>query len=162
MDTSKPYFTQLLKTTVSSVADKKREPLFLCIGTDRSTGDALGPLVGTGLAKKGFLVFGTLNKPVHGVNIYTVIDEIACIKNKQVIAVDAGLGKNVGCVSLWQGSLLPGAGISKSLPSVGEVGIMGVVAGYSTNAVNTLQNVRLSGVVNMAQLIVEGITRAYK
>lgn len=42
--------------------------LFCCIGTDRSTGDALGPLTGsllTGLPSFPFEVVGTLEKPLH-------------------------------------------------------------------------------------------------
>ena len=46
----------------------KEGVMFLCIGTDRSTGDSLGPLVGHKLRRqrlKGAAVIGTLDKPVH-------------------------------------------------------------------------------------------------
>ena len=46
--------------------------MFLCIGTDRSTGDSLGPLVGHMLRSrrlKGAAVIGTLDKPVHAMNL---------------------------------------------------------------------------------------------
>ena len=52
---------------------KTNIPLILvCIGTDRSTGDALGPLVGTKLEQidiKNLQVFGTLDEPVHALNL---------------------------------------------------------------------------------------------
>ncbi|MDI3279813.1 MAG: DUF1256 domain-containing protein, partial [Bacillota bacterium] len=49
-----------------------RELVTLCIGTDRSTGDALGPLTGSKLLERGkdvLLVYGTLDQPVHAANL---------------------------------------------------------------------------------------------
>ena len=46
--------------------------LFLCIGTDRSTGDSLGPLIGYKLKERRMRnakVLGTLEKPVHAMNL---------------------------------------------------------------------------------------------
>ena len=44
----------------------------VCVGSDRSTGDALGPLVGTHLSRIAhprLLVHGTLENPVHAANL---------------------------------------------------------------------------------------------
>ena len=49
-------------------AKRKSEIVFLCIGTDRSTGDSLGPLIGYKLKEKGIRnarIMGTLDHPVH-------------------------------------------------------------------------------------------------
>ncbi|KUK35974.1 MAG: Putative sporulation protein, partial [Thermacetogenium phaeum] len=49
-----------------------RPVVLLGIGTDRSTGDSLGPLVGSRVNElaPGLLpVFGTLDDPVHAVNL---------------------------------------------------------------------------------------------
>lgn len=58
---------------LSHIPIKTHIPIILvCIGTDRSTGDALGPLVGTKLEQVGitnFQVFGTLDEPVHALNL---------------------------------------------------------------------------------------------
>ena len=58
---------------LSHIPIKTHIPIILvCIGTDRSTGDALGPLVGTKLEQvgiKNFQVFGTLDEPVHALNL---------------------------------------------------------------------------------------------
>ena len=51
---------------------RDRPIAFACIGTDRSTGDALGPLVGQRLLKLGFdrtPVIGTLEEPLHALNL---------------------------------------------------------------------------------------------
>ena len=45
---------------------------FLCIGSDRITGDSLGPLIGhrlTAYRGLGFYVYGTLDDPVHALNL---------------------------------------------------------------------------------------------
>ncbi len=51
--------------------------VFVCIGTDRSTGDAIGPLVGTLLEEAGYTrVVGTLNYPCDGSNMQQRLSEI--------------------------------------------------------------------------------------
>src|SRR3954447_9090991 len=56
-----------------------RPIVIVCIGTDRSTGDSLGPLVGTLLEEKNpnsFYVYGTLEDPIHAVNLAEKLKEI--------------------------------------------------------------------------------------
>ena len=76
------------------------EIVFLCIGSDRVTGDCLGPYVGYRLSQHqlpGIFVYGTLNQPVHAVNLSDITDFIS--KSHPfalVIAIDASLGtKNI-------------------------------------------------------------------
>ncbi|MCG9966859.1 spore protease YyaC [Pelotomaculum terephthalicicum JT] len=140
--------------------------VLLCIGTDRSTGDCLGPLVGS-IIDSGdqdfYIVYGTLEKPIHASNLRETIEEIQ--KNYQdpfVIAIDASLGKleNVGYVNLGDGSLLPGAGVNKNLPPVGQIHITGIVniGGFMEYLV--LQNTRLNLVMRIADVIANGLKRA--
>ena len=95
--------------------------ILLCIGTDRSTGDCLGPLVGSKidlLQQDFFTVYGTLDKPVHASNLRETLHEInTFFNNPFIIAVDACLGRmeNVGSIQLGNGSLQPGAGVNKEL-----------------------------------------------
>ena len=60
---------RLLMMILEGMQEKRKtEILFLCIGTDRSTGDSLGPLIGYKLKEKGMRnarVLGTLEEPVH-------------------------------------------------------------------------------------------------
>lgn len=58
------YLYNELKPIVKS----KRPIIFLCIGTDRCTGDSLGPLIGHKLKflkRKNFYIYGTLENPIH-------------------------------------------------------------------------------------------------
>ena len=57
---------------------ESHELIFFCIGTDRSTGDALGPLTGSHLTESPlfpFPVVGTLENPLHALNLQQQIDE---------------------------------------------------------------------------------------
>lgn len=138
--------------------------VFTCIGTDRSTGDALGPLVGSRLVNmelpENFHVYGTLKTPIHAVNLN---DALEMIQQKYpsgfVIAIDACLGqsKNVGTIQIKNGPLKPGAGVHKTLPDVGHIHITGIVnvAGFMEFFV--LQNTRLHIVMELADVIAEGI-----
>lgn len=136
----------------------------VCVGTDRSTGDSLGPLVGSQLEKSSpFLrVYGTLDEPVHAVNLEsTLIKMKRELNNPRVIAVDACLGQlsSVGWIQVANGPLKPGTGVNKQLPEVGQVHITGIVnvAGFMEYFV--LQNTRLSIVMKMAHIISNAVRR---
>ncbi len=142
----------------------EREHLALvCIGTDRSTGDALGPLVGRCVAAtqlRGLRVYGTLDAPVHASNLTSALEAVdgpAC-----VVAVDACLGRleTVGQISVAPGPLLPGAGVNKQLPAVGRMHITGTVNVGGFMEYFVLQNTRLALVMRMAEVIAEGVALA--
>ena len=138
-----------------------REYVVVCIGTDRSTGDSLGPLTGTFLEAKRprhLTIYGTLHQPVHATNLTDYIDEITRKhRNPFIIAVDACLGKNtsIGYLIAGTGPIQPGAALKKSLPAIGDVHITGVVnmSGFMEHSV--LQNTRLSFVMDMAEKIAD-------
>lgn len=137
-----------------------------CIGTDRSTGDALGPLIGTILLEKQpshFHVYGTLEDPIHAVNLEEQLEQINNTHIRPfIIGIDACLGrlKSVGDVTLNVGALKPGAGVNKQLPPVGEIHLTGVVNVSGFMEFFVLQNTRLSLVMKMAQTMASGIMEA--
>jgi putative sporulation protein YyaC len=143
-----------------------RKKVLLAIGTDRSTGDSLGPLVGTRINElaPGLLpVFGTLDEPVHALNLKDKITEIRhTFFYPIIIAVDASLGKmqNIGTITLGMGPIQPGTGVHKELPQIGDVYITGVVniGGYLEYLV--LQNTRLGLVMQMANCIAYSLIEA--
>ena len=74
---------------------KKNQPLVLiCIGSDRATGDCLGPLVGQSLMDfPVYSVYGTLQFPVHAKNLDKTMELIYKFhKNPFIIAIDSCLG----------------------------------------------------------------------
>ncbi|MEW6183265.1 MAG: spore protease YyaC [Bacillota bacterium] len=140
--------------------------VLLCIGTDRSTGDSLGPLVGSKVAAakaNPYNVYGTLGEPVHARNLKGKLQEVTRLhRNAFIIAVDASLGypENVGAINVGVGPLLPGAGVNKSLPPVGHLHITAVVniGGFMEYVV--LQNTRLSVVMQQAEVIADALLKA--
>lgn len=143
----------------------RRSVTVVCIGTDRSTGDALGPLVGSRLAQSApawVRVLGTLDEPVHAANLHEVlwrIERHPDADEQGVIAVDACLGRSesVGYISVKPGALLPGTGVNKQLPPVGDLHIIGIVNVGGFMEYFVLQNTRLSLVMRMAETIAEGV-----
>lgn len=137
------------------------------IGTDRSTGDSLGPLVGTKLseyANNTFHIYGTIDNPVHATNLTEKISEIEELYTDPfVVAIDACLGRleNVGTINLASGAVKPGTGVNKKLPEVGHIHYTGIVnvGGYMEFMV--LQNTRLSVVMKMANTIATSIFYGY-
>lgn len=144
------------------------EPIVIVgIGTDRSTGDSLGPLVGTKLkniCRNTFHIYGTLDDPVHAVNLAEKMQKIQSdYEGAFIVAIDACLGRvsSVGMISLAQGPVKPGAGVHKNLPEVGHIHLTGIVnvGGYMEFMV--LQNTRLSIVMKLAQSIANSIFYGY-
>lgn len=157
---------ELSNLLLQVLPEREEMPVLLCIGTDRSTGDCLGPLVGSELRRRGlssFRLYGTLENPVQANNLQQVMTEIKQSGSPLVIAVDACLGQaeRIGEINLVNGPLSPGAGLNKRLPLVGDLHIVGIVnvGGYMENLV--LQNTRLNLVIQMAAMISDGIVEAF-
>lgn len=147
--------------------DGSRQFVVLGIGTDRSTGDSLGPLVGSKLVERlpGLTVLGTLDNPVHAANLADHLQSLRSLTPRPlVLAIDACLGQkeSVGLITLAEGPLRPGAGVHKELPAVGDLHITGVVniGGYMEYMV--LQNTRLSLVMRMADRIATAVAAAWE
>lgn len=135
-----------------------KTPVILCIGTDRIIGDSLGPLVGSKLAETKRLpyIYGTLESPVHALNLQETLDEIKKRHpSSTVIAVDASLGSRsgVGSITVRDGGLHPGAGVSKNLKTAGDISITGITNMADGSPWLSLQTARLSTVMRMAEQI---------
>ena len=128
---------------------------------------SLGPLVGHQLSRchwKNIHVYGTLDYPVHALNLEQTLNKIKKRHPSALtIAIDASLGspKHVGFITVGTGSICPGAGVHKSLPPVGDIFITGVLNTSGNFEQLLLQTTRLSFVVQMAETITAGITRAF-
>lgn len=152
-----------LKKCILSHVGAWSELVFLCIGSDRMTGDCLGPYVGqqlSGLDGQEIFVYGTLEKPVHALNLAEMIQKLQKDHPRAlVIAIDACLGekRHLGYVTIADGALHPGAGVRKELPPVGDIHITGIVNVSGVLDQLTLQTTRLSSVIALANVITQGI-----
>lgn len=152
-----------LSEFLSPVVKSNKIIVLLCIGSDRSTGDSLGPLVGHKLkflTRENFYIYGNLENPVHAKNLCETIEEIhKKFKNPYIIAIDACLGsiQNIGKVCVEEKPLSPGSAMNKNLPEVGNLSITGIVNISGSLEFMVLQNTRLYTVMQLAETISEGI-----
>ena len=159
------YVVKIISESLHRRLDK--DTIIVCIGTDRCIGDALGPLVGTILTRGQckYPVYGTLKKPIHAVNLK---EEMKKINNKhrdaKIIAVDACLGeeKYIGNIQIRHSPIFPGKGVGKTLPSVGDISIVGIVDKFTFDDFFPIHNIRLSLVMEMAEVIGKSFMRATK
>lgn len=142
--------------------------IFLCIGTQRLTGDAFGPLVGNRLTTllrdaDRMNVIGTLENTVSLCNINQVMENIRnTYTNPFIIAIDAALSNqdNIGNILVTDGGITLGSGLNRQGVTVGDMSIRGVVGRNCRNAnqnLIVLQNVPLSRVINLAEIVSSGI-----
>lgn len=141
--------------------------MIVCIGTDKCIGDCLGPLVGTLLMKRNISlpVYGTLNYPIHALNLE---ENLTSIKKAhpfhKIIAIDACLGEreHVGNIQIRHKPIYPGKGVGKKLPSIGDISIVGIVDAINNYNGLSLHTIRLSLIMEMAEIIVNSILIAKK
>lgn len=133
-------------------------PIILCVGSDKVTGDSLGPLTGymlTDIYNVSTYVYGTLNAPVTASNLSTTV---AFIKtrhpNRKILVIDASIGNrsHIGLIRLAKGGIYPGAGNGKSFEKVGNIAITATVSEYTQN-LTTACFVPLGLVVKLADII---------
>ena len=139
---------------------------FCCIGTDRSTGDSLGPLVGSYLQSMHnfpFPVIGTLEKPLHALNLCDTIEQLA-IDKPFVVAIDACLGDepSVGLIVANDDAIQPGKAVKKQLPPIGDFSIKGVVNIGGFMETTVLQTTRLHVTQSISNVISQAILLAWQ
>jgi len=143
--------------------------VFLCIGTDRITGDCFGPIVGAKLKKK-FLnsnksanVYGTLENPVVSTNLESNIKKIYNENiSPFIIAIDAALSnkENIGKIIVESKPMETGKGIKKHNFKIGNISIKAIIGRKEKNikkSMELLQNISLNMVLNMADTVSNGI-----
>ncbi|MDV4150816.1 spore protease YyaC [Clostridium sp. AL.422] len=144
-----------------------KQIIFICIGTDRCTGDSLGPLIGyklkkffKALSKYNIFIYGSLESPIHSQNIVDITNKIKSnFKDPYIIAIDSCLGKinNIGKIFIDEKPIFPGLALNKELPPVGNLSITGIVNISGNYEFLILQNTRLFTVMSLADCISNGI-----
>lgn len=158
---------EFLYKELIDIYESSREIVFVCIGTDRCTGDSLGPLVGyklktffKNLSKLNIFIYGSLESPVHAKNLVSILDKIKeSFKDPYIIAIDSCLGSinNIGKIFISKTPVYPGLAINKDLPPVGNISITGIVNISGNYKFIILQNTRLFTVMSLADCISNGL-----
>lgn len=143
-----------------------KDIVVLCIGTDRSTGDSLAPLVGYKLNINEYnstFIYGDIYNPIHAQNLNETISMIYQKHNKPlIIAIDASLGRydHVGYIKAGYGEIQAGAGLGKNLNPVGDIFIIGIVNIGGFMEFEMLQSTRLSFVFKISDIIAISLNEA--
>lgn len=140
-------------------------PVVLCIGSDLSVGDSLGPVTGTKLKERlagtNCYVYGTLAKPITAHEVKYMNEFLrATHPDSPVIAIDAavGLAGDIGLIKIARRAIKPGSGANKRLSKVGDISIMGIIAEKSVFNYALFSATRLNVVYKMSEIIAEGVT----
>lgn len=147
-----------LRCTLKKILNEKS--IIVCIGTNRDIADSMAPFVGMILEENGcrYKVYGTIDKPVHALNLREFIDEIKTRYPEYIIlAIDAGLDESpdsVGDIILEYKELNPGSGVGKKLSPIGDLSIIGIV-GSEKDLYN--EEIRLNTVIKIAKSIASSI-----
>lgn len=157
---------QLSEQLLSAIPFDDEKLTFCCIGTDRSTGDSLGPIVGSYLKSSfnfPFKIVGTLEHPLHALNIEQTVTDLQKT-NPYLVAIDACLGeeKSVGLIVMNDGPIYPGKAVKKKLPPIGNTAIKGVVNVGGFMEATILQNTRLHVTQTMSSIIAKAILLAWQ
>ena len=139
-------------------------PSIVCIGSDLSVGDSLGPVTGTKLKERlrglNCFIYGTLSSPVTAHEVKYINSFVhSTHPESPVIAIDAAVGSagDIGLIKIAKRGVKPGAGANKKLARVGDGSIIGIIAEKSIFNFSILTATRLNIVYRMADIIAEGV-----
>lgn len=147
------------------LAKFSKTPTVLCIGSDLSVGDSLGPVTGTMLKEQlaglNCYVYGTLAKPITAHEVKYMNEFLrATHPDSPIIAIDAavGIAGDIGLIKLTPTGIKPGSGANKKLATVGDASVMGIVAEKSVFNYSLFSATRLNIIYKMASIIAEGVS----
>lgn len=118
-----------LKDTLSSIITKNS--VFVCVGTTRALFDAFAPWHGDILKAKGIPVYGTSDKNVNALTMYSSLNKIYNkdrVPMDNIIAIDSAVASTKGKKNKMEvridEPIYPGAGVGKQLPTIGRHSIV--------------------------------------
>lgn len=139
----------------------------VCIGTDKVLCDSLGPMVGSMLnsnMNSPMYIYGLQCQCLTALNIADSFGIIRSLHpHSTILAIDAGVGDSnqIGTLQLSDHGILPGLATNRQLPSIGNIGIVGVVSTRDMSAFYSDTPQLRSMLSSMCQTIVDGINMAY-
>lgn len=131
LSTGKPVTMDTDLTPLADWFGSTDKPILLfCVGAPRANGDCYGPVLGSLLRghvnRHRVSIMGTMEKPIHALNLTKKIAEAKRrYSNHVVVAIDAAATRGkVGQIAFGEGMLVPGAGCGKLLDPVGDYYLM--------------------------------------
>lgn len=148
------------------LGERIRNPVYMCIGTEKVFADSLGPRVGTLLNEKmtkPTFIYGICSSNITAENLLYSYRFIKAMHPKnQIVVIDAAVGtyEQIGRIQLTDGGIVPGAATNKNLPCVGDLSIVGIVADKGMSDFYTLNSAKDELVNSVAMFIADTIIEA--
>ncbi|MGM7722453.1 spore protease YyaC [Metabacillus sp. Hm71] len=157
-----------IRNTLYSLIPEGTEHIYVVgIGSNLINGDSLGPFVGTllqDLYPEHLSIIGNLQSPLDATTLVPKVSQVTFSENSFVIAIDSVLGSEgiVHSIVVRGGSLQPGKGLGRKLPSIGNCSIMGVILENDSGLEASLFYTSLHLIYKMAMNIAKGISLAIR
>lgn len=160
-----PY---LIRDALYSLIPDGTEHIYVAgIGSNRISGDSLGPFVGTlldDLFPDHLTVLGNLKLPLDCTSIESKVTNMTLPEGCFVVAIDSVLGneKTINSIVVQEGHIKPGKGLGHNLPPIGDCSVMGVVVQNDVDFETSLLFSDLHLIYTMANNIAKGISLAVR
>lgn len=145
--------------------------VFLCVGTNKIIGDAIGPIIGDNLKKlenKFMRVYGTTNNTLNFSNAQSIIKKVYIEHKKPfLITIDAALSnkEKKGKIFIGNGLIKIGNALEKNISFYSDITIKCVVGNYFYNKkqnIDELENADISSLLMMSKIVSNGIMNVLK
>lgn len=141
--------------------DGRREPVFVCVGSDKYVCDSIAPIVAEYLRTRyniRALVYGGLDYNITAENLTMALNYISTQHpEKQVVIIDAALGEMLGEIKVTREGF-PALGRTLPVVSAADFFILATV-GKNSGDFN-LNSTRLRVAIDMAKMIAKSIAMA--
>ena len=164
-------FRKAFEQEIQQINGGFSDVVFLCIGTNKMIGDAIGPTVGNSLKdieNPVIHVYGDKTKNLHFQNAKETIESIyAEFANPFLITVDAALSrrKPKGEIVLEKGYIKIGKALEKSLCFYSNLNIKCVVGTYYAEKEKNMAElsfIKQEEIYTMASMVASGIKNVLK
>lgn len=131
--------------------------VFICIGSNKVTGDCLGPLVGSYLKSMyKATVYGDMENPINYQNAEKIMKKVENNNGESLkVVIDSALGKNIGDIIIDDGKVEIGKGLNKNKNIYGDISIKVVVGKNYHNNIKNIQELKNKNIEEIDKIAID-------
>lgn len=164
-------YTRFVNELKIKLKNNNKKIVFVCIGTNKITGDSLGALIGSNLNKllinnKEIDIIGNFEKPIHALNIEENMKYInSKYKDKFVIVIDSAISRKdlVGKIFVTKSKMKLNKGKNEEKLELGDISIKYSICEDLKDRNKNLQSLKqvpIQLIVDLSNIISLGIYEA--